>query len=144
MKTIPQLQLTRALRLRGTFLAVLAALAFVVPSARAAVTEAWVQRYNGPGNSYDQAQAVAVDGSGSVVVTGYSIVSGYNDDYYTAKYAAVNGALLWERRYNGSANNDDYAKAVALDGSGNAVVTGYSYNGAPNYDSDYYTATARF
>ena len=50
---------------------------------------------------------MAVDGSGNVVVTGYSD-NGTNDDYYTAKYAAADGALLWEKRYNGPANGDDY------------------------------------
>jgi len=50
-------------------------------------------------------------------------------DYYTAKYAAADGALLWEQRYNGPANNDDLAQAVAVDAKGNAVVTGYSLNG---------------
>ena len=27
-------------------------------------------------------------------------------DYYTAKYAAADGALLWEKPYNGPANRD--------------------------------------
>ncbi len=85
----------------------------------------WEKRYNGPANGYDRASAVAVDGSGNVVVTGYS-GNTTNNDYYTAKYAAADGALLWEKRYNGLANSDDRANAVVVDGSGNVVVTGNS------------------
>ena len=36
-----------------------------------------------------------------------------NADYYTAKYAAADGALLWEKRYNGPANGDDYCVAAS-------------------------------
>jgi uncharacterized delta-60 repeat protein len=97
----------------------------------------WEKRYNGPADSYDQATAVAVDGSGNLVVTGYSVGTNSNGDYYTAKYAAANGALLWEKRYNGPANGDDSGQAVAVDSSGNVVVTGYSHDGTNN---DFYTA----
>ena len=111
----------------------------------------WQRSYNGPANNLDQAHAVAVDGSGNVVVTGYSVGSvdpatgSQNYDYYTAKYAAANGALLWAKRYNGPGNGYDYAFAVAVDGSGNVVVTGTSFNGTNNNsygvaNYDYYTA----
>src|SRR5437016_10897062 len=94
------------------------------------------KRYNGPANSGDQARSVEVDSAGNVVVTGSSYgITGY--DYYTAKYAAADGALLWERRYNGPANGDDFSTAVAVAPSGNIVVTGYSSNGT---NTDYYTA----
>ena len=33
---------------------------------------------------------------------------------------------LWTNRYNGPGNGDDYAYAVAVDGSDNVIVTGYS------------------
>jgi len=83
---------------------------------------------------------LAVDASGNVAVTGYIQPSGLGTytDSYTAKYAAVDGALLWEKRYNGPANGDDRARAVAVDASGNAVVTGYSVGN--NSGRDYYTA----
>jgi hypothetical protein len=99
-------------------------------SAPAAVTTAWVQRYQGiaVSNNANYASALAVDRDGNVAVTGRSLdSSARNYDYYTAKYAAADGALLWERRFNGAGSGEDVATAVAMDSSGNVVVTGYSY-----------------
>src|SRR2546425_1231607 len=76
-------------------------------------------------SAHDRGSAVAVDVSGNVVVTGCSRDRS-DPHYYTAKYAAADGALVWEQRYDGPANEHDVAQAVALDGSGNVVVTGFS------------------
>jgi len=96
----------------------------------------WVVRYNGPGNSWDDAYSIALDDSGNVYVTGYSKgTGGTNDyDYCTIKYNS-SGDTVWVRRYNGPGNDDDVASSIALDGSGNVYVTGYSYGGSEtNYD----------
>ncbi len=96
----------------------------------------WEKRYDGSGFG-DAATAVALDGVGNVIVTGNSRPANKHDDYYTAKYAAADGALLWERRYNGPKNDYDYATAVAVDADGNVIVTGSSY---ANSETDFYTA----
>lgn len=98
----------------------------------------WEKRYNGPANKEDFPYSVAVDGTGNVFVTGYSQNASGDTDYYTAKYAAANGALLWEKRYNSLGNGYEYALAVKVDSAGNAVVTGTSENASGN--DDYYTA----
>jgi uncharacterized delta-60 repeat protein len=95
----------------------------------------WTNRYNGTGNGYDEAIAVAVDGSGKSFVTGYSYDNSSGIDYVTIAYSAT-GEALWTNRYNGPANESDWAQAVAVDETGKVFVTGYSY---ANDSCDYAT-----
>ena len=96
----------------------------------------WVQTYDGPVNSDDNAYSIAVDASCNVYVTGYSYGSGTYLDYATIKYYP-DGATAWVRRYNGPGNGDDGAPAIAVYGSGNVYVTGWSV-GSGTYE-DYAT-----
>jgi hypothetical protein len=88
----------------------------------------WTNRYNGPGNGEDKAQAMVVDGSNNVIVTGYSDVSAWSFayDYATIKYSSA-GVPLWTQRYNGPGNGQDQASAMVMDNSGNVIVTGRSF-----------------
>jgi uncharacterized delta-60 repeat protein len=83
----------------------------------------WTNRYAGPTNSDDYANAVAVDATGNVFVAGST--PGANDyfDYLTLAYSSA-GAPLWTNLYNGPGNGSDGAQAVAVDGNGNVLVTG--------------------
>lgn len=85
----------------------------------------WVRRYNGPGNLYDQANAIAVDNAGNVYVTGRSTGTDFFGDYATIKYNAA-GNLQWVKRYDGPGNAFDQATAIAVDNAGNVYVTGES------------------
>jgi Beta-propeller repeat len=70
------------------------------------VQQAWVARYNGPGNDTDYASAIVVDGSGNVYVTGQSYTIDSWTDYATIKYNSA-GQQEWVARYNGPANSEE-------------------------------------
>jgi hypothetical protein len=67
---------------------------------------AWVRTYNGPGDGHDQALAIAVDDSGYIAVTGFSLGIGTDLDYATVRYYP-NGDTVWARRYNGTGDSGD-------------------------------------
>ncbi len=98
--------------------------------------EIWSSRFNGAANGYDIAQSIAVDYSGNVYVTGYSLGTGTEEDYATLKYDQ-DGNELWVKLYNSPSNRYDIATSIAVDNSGNAYVTGYSFSDASS--EDYYT-----
>lgn len=94
----------------------------------------WQVRYNGTGNDYDRANAIALDAAGNVYVTGKSVgVGSTAEDAFTIKYDN-SGVSQWTARYNGAANGYDEAKALAVDTSGNVYITGYSYSSGSNND----------
>jgi len=87
--------------------------------------EQWVVRYNGTSNGYDFARAIAIDGAGSIYVTGYSDGLSTCEDFATVKYDS-SGLEHWTARYNGPGDSSDYAYAIAVDNTGSVIVTGYS------------------
>jgi len=105
------------------------------------------------GNDKDSGQALALDGAGNVVVTGYTESSdfpttpgaydtGHNgsNDVFVFKLAAGGDSLLYSTFVGGSAGES--GSALALDGAGNVVVTGYTESSdfpttAGAYDTGY-------
>jgi uncharacterized delta-60 repeat protein len=83
----------------------------------------WVQRYNT--GAIDVANAIAVDNSGNVYVTGYAVGTSTTWDYTTIKYSS-DGVQQWVRFYNGPGNGTDVGMKVKTDISGNVYVTGWS------------------
>lgn len=107
---------------------VLSGVGQIVKYAAADGASIWDRQYEIFGVNGGSLNSVAVDTAGNVIVSGFVMTGGLanNADYYTAKYSATDGALIWERRYNGSGNGEDKAYALAVDASGNAIVTGIS------------------
>ena len=95
---------------------------FVFAYGQNSPSEEWVARYQGPGYSFDEAKAAAVDPSnGNLYVTGES-----NRNFTTLAYDH-SGNLLWTAVYDGPNGGFDKANAIAVDSiTGNVYVTGTS------------------
>jgi hypothetical protein len=100
------------------------------------VVEAWVARYDGQTADDDGGQALALDGSGNIYITGYSWGANTSSDFATMKYD-TDGNQLWVARYNGPANHADWALGITLDVQDNVYVTGWSQGNGTEED---YTA----
>jgi hypothetical protein len=87
-----------------------------------ATSQQWVERYNGAQNNEDQANAIAVDYAGNIIVGGYSIETA-GLAYLTIKYTP-DGIGLWTNHYQ--VTGIDKIQSVAVDGSGGVYVAGLS------------------
>src|SRR5262249_49879150 len=108
-----------------------------------AMTDAFVARFTSTGahqwsrsfgaaDGNEDGQAVALDPSGNVVVTGDvvkpcdfggGLLSALgSSDAFVAKYSASSGAHMWSRRLGGLGN--DYGYGVATDSASNVYVSG--------------------
>lgn len=88
----------------------------------------WTRTYNGKGDARDDANALAIDASGNIYVSGRSN-NGLNDDYVTIKYNS-DGVVQWAASYD--TLRDGEALAIAVDASGNVYVTGETDVGTHN------------
>jgi len=93
------------------------------------------------GSLWDRGYGIAVDGSGNAYVTGWTHSSdfptvnalypnygvGYKEEYDAFIFKlSPNGSQAIYSTYLGGNSSDDYGYGIAVDGSGNAYVTGYT------------------
>lgn len=92
----------------------------------------WTKIYSSASPSIDVPTDMKVDPAGNVYICG-----AISFDYGTLKYNA-NGDQQWITRYNFN-GNFDFAGSIAIDGSGNAYVTGVSAHGQGEITNDFAT-----
>ena len=98
----------------------------------------WSATYNGTGNGADAANALSLDVSDNIYITGQSAGISTGNDYATVKYN-TSGTQQWAVRFDGVADSTDVATDIKADSYGNVYVTGYSHNG-----TDYDFATVKY
>lgn len=84
----------------------------------------WIQIFNGAGNEKDWSNAIIIEGSGNVYVTGSSSINTFGKrDYATIKYNS-SGVFQWLKTFDAYFGRDDVAKSINADNFGNVYVTG--------------------
>jgi hypothetical protein len=90
------------------------------------------------GSNVDEGYGIAIDGSGNAYITGYTKSTDYdttlgafqttyaggNSDAFVTKLNSTGSALMYSTYIGGSDNDEGYA--IAIDGLGNAYITGYT------------------
>lgn len=88
-------------------------------------TQVWSQTFSGVSDdvpAYNQ-----VDGSGNVIVCGYTTDNQGFSDGLVVKYSA-SGTQSWNKSFKGLGDNSDNANAITTDSQGNTYVAGYTYS----------------
>ncbi|MBU2009690.1 MAG: SBBP repeat-containing protein [Chloroflexi bacterium] len=94
--------------------------------------ELWTRQFGS--TATDRANVVAVDGSGNIIVAGYTYgtlpgqTSAGLEDAFVRKFSPE-GAELWTHQFGST--DSDRAFGVAADGSGNIFVAGYTWGTLP-------------
>jgi hypothetical protein len=111
-------------------------------------THLWSKSFGDPDD--DSATRIAADASGNVVITGYfggrtnfgggTLTSAGGNDGFFAKFDA-NGTHLWSKSFG--AGGDEAASDVAVDASGNVIMTGH-FQGTVDFGGGAYTSQGSY
>jgi hypothetical protein len=90
----------------------------------------WAETYGGPVGDDDNGSLIALDGKGSVYVSGTSVGSLGEEEIATIKYDALQGNIIWDSRYGDGSPCS--ASSLVIDPFGNLVLGGI-YLDDPGY-----------
>lgn len=97
---------------------------FLTVSYDSSGNQRWADVLDLSDDELDVARYIAVDGSGNVYIAGERNAAYVQSDIFMVKYSP-SGDTLWSKRYNGTDSNSDYVRGLAIDNSGNIILTGY-------------------
>lgn len=83
----------------------------------------WEATFNGPINGGDYSNAIVIDNTGNIFVTGRVDYGTTGSDIVTIKYNS-SGVQQWFARFNGTGNGLDEGRSIHLDDAGNVYVSG--------------------
>ena len=86
----------------------------------------WTHTFFGNDDASDIAYGIAVDNTGSIIVSGSTDWRWGTSDIVTIKLNAA-GDTVWKSQYNSPQNGQDGFSAMALDGSDNIYIAGVTY-----------------
>lgn len=95
----------------------------------------WTNTYNVSGGD-DRSNAITLDITGNVYITGSVTSAGGTSDFATIKYKA-DGHLMWDRLYSSTGNFNDKSRCIYVDSSYSVYVSGSGSQGLMY--SDYLT-----
>lgn len=98
----------------------------------------WARFFNAPANRNDEPAFITLDPQSRVHIAGWVQDTLSRTDYCWLRYSPT-GVLHGSCFYNGSLNNDDRAVGLAIDATGEVVITGVSYGGAGPFNYDILT-----
>jgi len=90
--------------------------------------------WTGEGDNSDNAREIVRDNNGNIYVAGYSVGRDTDRDIFLMKVSSA-GDTLWTRSVSGTLfGSDEEGNAIALDNSGNIIITGYTKNSGTGSD----------